>query len=76
MSGKSLSAFLQDEITLVEKEMLRLLERGGDLLVDAADQRAQPGDQLLGLERLGEIVVGAGVEPGDAVADGVDDLSK
>ena len=33
----------------------------------AADQRAQAGDQLFGLERLGEIIVGPGIEPGDLV---------
>ena len=38
---------------------------------DAAQQRAQPGEQLLEGERLGQVVVGAGVEPLDPVADGV-----
>src|SRR5690606_40317285 len=28
----------------------------------AADQRAQPGDQFLRLERLGKVVIGSGVE--------------
>src|SRR3990167_795428 len=32
-----------------------------------ADQRAQAGDQFLGLEGLCEIVVGAGIESGDLV---------
>ena len=31
----------------------------------AAQQRAQPGDQLLARERLGQVVVGAGLEPRD-----------
>ena len=31
----------------------------------AAEQRAQPRDQLLHLERLGQVVVGAGVDPLD-----------
>ena len=38
---------------------------------DPAQQRAQPGQQLLQGERLGEVVVGAGVETLDPVADGV-----
>ena len=33
----------------------------------AADEGAQPRDQLLGLEGLGKIIVGAGVQPGDLV---------
>ena len=37
----------------------------------AAQERAQPRMQLLERERLHEVVVRAGVEPGDAVADGV-----
>jgi hypothetical protein len=32
-----------------------------------ADQRAQAGDQLFGLERLGEIIVGTRIEPGHLV---------
>ena len=38
---------------------------------DAPQQRAQPGQQLLQRERLGEVVVGAGVEALDPVTDGV-----
>ena len=38
---------------------------------DAAQQRAQPGEQLLEGEGLGEVVVGPGVEALDPVADGV-----
>ena len=38
---------------------------------DAAQQRPQPGQQLLQRERLGQVVVGAGVEALDPVADGV-----
>ena len=35
----------------------------------AAQERAQPREQLLERERLDQVVVGAGVEPGDAVVD-------
>ena len=38
---------------------------------DAAQQRAQPRQQLLQGERLGEVVVGSGVESLDPVADRV-----
>ncbi len=34
-----------------------------------AQQAAQPGDDLLEAERLGDVVVAAGGEPGDAVLD-------
>jgi hypothetical protein len=37
----------------------------------AAQQRADPGQQLLALERFDEIVVGAGVKAGDASLEGV-----
>jgi hypothetical protein len=37
----------------------------------AADQSAQPGDDLLQAERLGDVVVPAGGQPGDAVLDRV-----
>ena len=37
----------------------------------AAHHRADPGEQLVERERLGEVVVGAGVETVDAVADRV-----
>ena len=37
----------------------------------APHQRAQPRDDLLEAERLGDVVVAAGGEPGDAVLDGV-----
>ena len=37
----------------------------------AAHQGAQPGDDLLEAERLGDVVVAAGGEAGDAVLDGV-----
>ena len=43
-------------------------------MADAPDRRisaAQPGDDLLQAERLGDVVVAAGREPGDAVLDGV-----
>ena len=45
-------------------ELQRGVARAG-----AAEQRAQPGAQLLDGERLDEVVVGAGVEPLDAVGD-------
>ena len=35
----------------------------------AAGERAQPGEQFLERERLDQIVVGAGVQPDDAVTD-------
>ncbi len=38
----------------------------------AAGERAQPGEQLLDRKRLGQVVVGAGVEPDHAVADAVE----
>ena len=34
---------------------------------DAAEHGPDPGQQLLGAERLGQVVVGPGVEPGDPV---------
>src|SRR3546814_2102021 len=34
-----------------------------DLARSATDERAQAGDQLLALERLGEVIVGARVQP-------------
>ena len=34
----------------------------------APQQRPQASEQLLGVERFGQIVVGAGVEPGDLFA--------
>ena len=36
---------------------------------EAAEQRAHPRDQLLQGERLHEVVVGPGLEPGDAIRD-------
>ena len=33
----------------------------------AAQQGAHPGEQLVELERLGQVVVGAGIEPGDTI---------
>ena len=41
-------------------------ERGGAARRPAAQQRAQPREQLLALERLDEVVVGARVEALDA----------
>ena len=35
-------------------------------------ERAQPSEQLAEIERLGEVVVGAGIEAGDALLDGVE----
>ena len=46
-------------------------EHRGPLGVAAARERAQPRQQLRERERLDEVVVGAAVEPGDAVVDGV-----
>ena len=39
------------------------------VLAGAAQQRADAREQLAQRERLDEVVVGAGVEPGDAVVD-------
>ena len=47
------------------------LSRGGVVDGAAPQQRAEPGQQLLERERLGQVVVGPGVEPGDPVRDGV-----
>ena len=44
---------------------------GGRLAARAAQQRAQAGLELVDVERLDQIVVGAGVEPVDPVAHGV-----
>ena len=59
---------------LVEGEVAddddRVLLVGGDDR-GAAHQGAQPGDDLLEAERLGDVVVAAGRETGDAVLDGV-----
>src|SRR3546814_12993713 len=49
------------EADVARDQLARRIARG------AADQRAQPRDQFLGLEGLGEIVVGPRVEPGDLV---------
>ncbi len=43
------------------------LERGGAAWGPAAQQGADPGQQLLALERLDQVVVGAAVEAGDPV---------
>ena len=40
----------------------------GQRRADPAHHRADPRDQLLGAERLGHIIVGAGLEAADAVA--------
>ncbi len=47
------------------------LEHGGALGGAAPRERAQAREQLLERERLHEVVVGAAVEAGDAVLDGV-----
>ena len=47
------------------------LEDGRPLHRRASSQRAQPREQLLEGERLGEVIVGAGIESIDAVVDGV-----
>ena len=44
---------------------------GGLLRAGPAHQRAQPGDDLLQRERLGDVVVPAGGQAGDPVLDGV-----
>src|SRR3954451_1604642 len=46
-------------------------ERGAAARRAAAQERAQPGAQLLALERLDEVVVGAGVEALDPRLDGI-----
>ena len=40
---------------------------GAQRAIGSADQRAQPGEQLLEGEGLAEVIVGAGVQPIDAV---------
>ena len=40
----------------------------GRLVVGAAQQRSDARQQLAEIERLGQVVVGSGVEPGDAIA--------
>ena len=51
----------------VSRRMSPAIELGRGVARRAADQRAQASDQFLGLERLGEIIVGAGIEAGDLV---------
>ena len=57
-----------EKVELLRVEVVGLAVRRR---VGAPQQRAQPGQQLLERERLGEVVVGAGVEPLDPVADRV-----
>ena len=52
-------------------ERQHLVGAGAVARMRPAEQRAQPGEQLLQRERLGEVVVGAGVEPLHPVADRV-----
>ena len=52
------------EVEIADREVF-----GRRRLAAAAVERAQPGQQLAEVERLGQIVVGAGVEPGDARLD-------
>src|SRR6476469_1506672 len=58
---------------LVEGELADDQPRAGGRLGDAgaAEQRTQAQRHLLQAERLGDVVVAAGGEPGDAVLDGV-----
>src|SRR5690606_37723012 len=61
LSGQGDAARARVEANVARNELRAGVARG------AADQRPQTGDQLFGLERLGEVVVGAGIEPGDLV---------
>jgi hypothetical protein len=45
--------------------------QGGAVTVAAAGQGSQPSRQLGEVERLDQVVVGAGVKAGDPVGDGV-----
>jgi len=38
------------------------------LLVDAAEQRGDPGEEFVGIERFYEVIIGAGAEPAHTVA--------
>src|SRR3546814_8987936 len=44
---------------------------GRGIAAGAADKRAQTGDKLFGLERLGEVIVRPGIKPGDLVGPAV-----
>ena len=52
----------------VAESQFRRPHRAGRLVVGAAEQGSDTCQQLAEVERLGQVVVGSGVEPGDAVA--------
>ena len=64
-SPRQASCARQVEAQVLEGERLLLAV----LLAGAAQQRAHPRQQLAQRERLDEVVVGAGVQAGDAVVD-------
>ena len=55
----------------VEREVGEAQHVGGLLFERGPEQRPQPREQLLERERLRQVVVGAGVQALDSVADGV-----
>src|SRR5262245_35870990 len=57
------------EGSAVEREIGKAEDRVCDVGGRAPDERVQARDQLLERERFDEVVVGAGLEPGDAIRD-------
>ncbi len=47
---------------------LGAFERPGPVVLRSAQERPHPSEQLLEVERLGQVVVGSGIEPGDSIA--------